>query len=139
MNETTQHATPPLDDFTHGYVECALWLADEDSGPEEWTPHDQYTVDNIDQETLATMVRECQAFQAAHAETLDEADWFINVGHPLYNRRLAGQDFYLTRNRHGAGYGDRGLKDVGDTLTDAAHRWGEYPLYLGDDGRLYGR
>lgn len=31
-----------LDDFTKGYIECALWLADEPPGPGEWTPHPPY-------------------------------------------------------------------------------------------------
>ena len=48
-----------------------------------------------------------------------------------------GHDFWLTRNRHGAGFWDRGLGDVGDRLTKAAHAFGESDLYVGDDGNLY--
>ena len=43
----------------------------------------------------------------------------------------------LTRNRHGAGFWDRGHGDKGKRLTDAAHAYGSSDAYLGDDGLLY--
>jgi hypothetical protein len=49
----------------------------------------------------------------------------------------AGIDFWLTRNRHGAGFWDRGLGNLGTRLTDAAQAFGECDLYVGDDGKLY--
>lgn len=36
----------------------------------------------------------------------------------------AGADFALTRNRHGAGYWDRGLGELGEHLSVAARAWG---------------
>jgi hypothetical protein len=36
-----------------------------------------------------------------------------------------GHDFWLTRNRHGAGFWDRGLGERGQYLTDASHPYGE--------------
>jgi hypothetical protein len=48
-----------------------------------------------------------------------------------------GTDFALTRNRHGAGFWDRGLGDVGDRLTDACRPYGGADVYVGDDGRLH--
>ena len=36
-----------------------------------------------------------------------------------------GHDFALTRNHHGAGFWDRGYKEVGERLTDAADVYGE--------------
>lgn len=35
-----------------------------------------------------------------------------------------GGDFYLTRNRHGAGFWDRGYGDIGDQLSEAAKAYG---------------
>ena len=55
-----------------------------------------------------------------------------------YAESINGHDFWLTRNRHGAGFWDRGLEFVGINLTDAAHAWGEFNLYVGDDGLIYG-
>src|SRR6056300_403211 len=36
-----------------------------------------------------------------------------------------GHDFWLTRNRHGAGFWDGDWADDGDTLTELAHSFGE--------------
>lgn len=41
----------------------------------------------------------------------------------------AGHDFWLTRNRHGAGYWDRGLGNLGKRLTESAHGYGEVCVY----------
>lgn len=49
----------------------------------------------------------------------------------------SGHDFLLTRNRHGAGYWDRGLGEIGRKLTEAAHTFGSCDLYVGDDGEIY--
>jgi hypothetical protein len=49
-----------------------------------------------------------------------------------------GHDFWLTRNRHGAGFWDGDYPaDLGRRLTDSAHAWGEVDLYVGDDGWVY--
>src|SRR5215213_9921810 len=49
----------------------------------------------------------------------------------------AGHDFWLTRNRHGAGFWDRGLGDLSNRLSDASKVYGEVDLYVGDDGQIY--
>ena len=51
----------------------------------------------------------------------------------------AGHDFWLTRNGHGAGFWDRGNGDVGDELTKMCQTFGEYDLYVGDDGLVHGQ
>lgn len=51
----------------------------------------------------------------------------------------AGHDFWLTRNHHGTGFWDRGHPDeLGDRLTAAAEKFGDFSLYVGDDGQVYG-
>lgn len=42
-----------------------------------------------------------------------------------------GHDLALTRNRHGAGFWDRGLGDAGYVLTDWAHMLGELQVFHG--------
>lgn len=49
----------------------------------------------------------------------------------------AMQDFLLTRNRHGAGFWDRGLGELGERLSEAAKAWGSVDAYEGDDGLVY--
>lgn len=82
---------------------------------------------DIDPDTLQRMIDDCAAFQK------DNADDLANARSDDYN----GHDFWLTRNRHGVGFWDRDLGEVGDRLTKAAHACGEVDLYVGDDGRIY--
>lgn len=117
-----------LDEFTQGYVACALWVGVRD---EEGETVDGYESEDVDTGTLLTMKRECADFQEANDELLGQ----------YYNHRTredAGHDFFLTRNGHGAGFWDRGLGEVGDELSDAARVYGDYDLYVGDDGKVYG-
>lgn len=49
----------------------------------------------------------------------------------------AGNDFWLTRNGHGAGFWDRGLGDAGDQLSSLAEGFRSCDDYIGDDGKLH--
>jgi hypothetical protein len=121
-----------LDDFLNGYIECALWLADPEPGQGEWAQHDEYTRDNLAAEALARMTQDCAAFEQANRADLDEANdtYFRDDEH-------LGHDFWLNRNRHGTGFGDRGMEEVGERLSAAADKFRECDLYLGDDGRIH--
>ena len=48
-----------------------------------------------------------------------------------------GHDLWFTRNRHGVGFWDRGLGDIGEALTEAAHKTGETWTYQGDECLVY--
>ena len=87
---------------------------------------ENYSWTDIAPETLAKMVADCAQFQAENDLT----------GYPLEN---AGQDFWLTRNHHGAGFweNDFGTESQCDGLAKSAHAFGECDLYVGDDGKLY--
>lgn len=123
-----------LDDFTRAYIECALWSSTDDSRPDGGDPMDQnYGPEDLTVAALRSMIADCAAFQAAHDVDLCNA---LAVGAPHYRTASAGHDFWLTRNRHGAGFWDRGLGDVGKRLTDAAHAYGSSDLYL-HRGRIH--
>jgi hypothetical protein len=79
-------------------------------------------------ETIAKAKQDCANFQDANREDL-------NAYHDATGY-IGGVDLWLTRNRHGAGFWDRGLGDLGKRLTNAA-RLGEYDAYQGDDGLIY--
>ena len=116
-----------LDKFTRAYVECALWSSTNNTRDDGGDPLDRnYTLDDIAAESLARIVSDCEQFQARYPRLLETLD-----------DRSAGHDFWLTRNRHGAGYWDRGYGKRGELLTRAAHSFGEVWLYVGDDGALY--
>ncbi len=127
----TKDAKPPaafidwrkLDTFTTQYIETALWAGsyypDEDSADSgNPTPLDDIAgIHHITQETLAVIVEDCAAFQSEAGEMI------VGV------RSQAGHDFFLTRNRHGAGFwdGDWPAED-GEKLTQMAHNYGTFEL-----------
>lgn len=128
--------TPQLDDFTRAYLECALWSSNDESTPAGGEPMDaNYSVADISDGTLATMLFDCAQFQARHAALLARLD-YPRVDHSQMAR--AGHDFWLTRNGHGAGFWDGDLSDdLGDALTAACKAFPEFNLYIGDDGKIY--
>jgi len=119
-----------IDDFTQAYIECALWSSNDESDESGGSPlEDNYSIEDIAPETLQSMIEDCRGFQEEASEELAASG--------LDDQR-AGHDFWLTRNRHGAGFWDEGIGQVGKTLTDMAHAYGECNLYVGDDGQIHG-
>jgi len=120
------------DPFTHQYMETLLWSSTDETTPQGGEPLDKnYTVADISPECKAEMEADCKSFQEANADLLNTA---YNLH---WDPSSAGHDFALTRNRHGAGFWDRGHGEVGRALTDAAHAYGEVNLYVGDDGKIH--
>lgn len=113
--------------FERGYVDCALWCGVADVSAD--VVH--LTEGDLTDAALEQMVRDAAAFEAANRALLDGAN---DAG--CDDDRL-GHDFWLTRNRHGAGFWDRGLGEIGHKLTDAAHAEGECALYLGADDKVH--
>lgn len=123
---------PNLDDFTLAYIEAALWAsnATDDATGEEYESLEQFDIDDIDAATLAVLIADCAKFQAENK--------LPAYGHREYSdAEMAGHDFWLTRNGHGAGFWDRGLGEVGEQLSDAARNYGEFYLWL-DSGKIFG-
>ena len=107
------------------YVACALWSSTDDNGD----PLDaNYTIDDIAPTTLTSMREDVANFINANKRML--------IAGGLDDGQI-GHDFWLTRNRHGAGFWDRGLGEVGNRLTHASHACGEVYLYVGDDLKLH--
>jgi len=51
---------------------------------------------------------------------------------------MAGHDYWLTRNGHGAGFWDGDWPEpYAAQLDDSAHAYGTVELYVGDDGKIY--
>jgi hypothetical protein len=116
-----------MNKFLMGYLDCALWSStDEDDEPMD----KKHRLSDLSNEALEKAKEDCKAFQEECAEDL-------KLYYQHRSESYAGHDFWLTRNRHGAGFWDRGLDQLGVRLTDAAHRYGECYLYIGDDGQLY--
>jgi len=125
------------DDFTIGYVECALRTSvGDDDEPLDST----YDWSDIAPEALKSMIQDCRDFHESHGELLGD------------DLSKAGHLFWLTRNDHGAGFWDGdydystasidqttnfGDGNVGTILTDACKAYGTSDLYEGGDQKLY--
>jgi hypothetical protein len=120
-----------LSDFTDGYIACALWTSQDDDG----NSFDHLDRDDIDPDTLAVMRNDCRTFFIANEQHI------LCDGGPTGNTgqaSMAGHDFWLTRNGHGAGYWDGDWPEPhASALDKAAKLEGETTLYRGDDGKLH--
>lgn len=109
-----------LDAFLASYVETALWSSTDNADESGGSPLDEnFGPEDVSRKTMREMRADCKAFIRDNAKDLAGID-----------ASQAGHDFWLTRNRHGAGFWDRGLGEIGDRLTKAAHVYGSVDLYV---------
>lgn len=123
-----------LDNFTRAYIGCALWSSTDDNGE----PLDKnHSIHSFAPEALEQMIADCAAFQVMYSDLLEAAYQLYTHSSEWTHEEQAGHDFWLTRNRRGAGFWDRNLSAIGRQLTEAAHSFGSCDLVVGDDGRIY--
>lgn len=93
--------------ITDAYLECAAWC------------------DNI---------QDAKFTKKARKQAYKDCEDFVRLilKHNLedsipawYDDTYIGYDFWLTRNRHGTGFWDKGLGTLGSELTKLAHTYGE--------------
>jgi hypothetical protein len=114
-----------IDTILRHYLACAVWTGTGDDG-----------------EPLDSMGRTVDDF---HESSIDDARFdverFVSLAGDLLDGlsdEAIGHDFWLTRNRHGAGFWDRGLGEVGNRLSEIAHGFGEcYVIVDSGTGCLY--
>jgi hypothetical protein len=111
------------DPFIKSYITCALCSSTDANND----PLDKnYGQNDIALATLFEMVQDCFNFRVNNAADLKDL-----------NLETCGHDFWLTRNQLTADFGDRSLGEVGDRLTEAAAKFGEVRLQVGDDRQIY--
>ena len=104
------------------YADTMMWCVPDESG--------ECSADELDNDLWHEAAENVAEFLlAAGSDDIEEwasvfGPW--DVGHCLW----------LTSDRHGAGFWDRGAGGLGDRLTDIAHNFQIY-VYAGDDGTLY--
>ena len=116
--------------FLRGYIEAALFTTDA-YPPGGCDYAESGRADELAPELPAWWVHEadvaCRQFQEAYCEWLDKA------GTDEQN----GRDFWLTRNGHGVGFGDRDYPDeISDPLIDACKFFGSHDLSPEDFGQV---
>ncbi len=127
LEEKVQQNIAGIASFVAAYIQTALWSSNDESDEAGGEPLDKnFSPDDIHPDTLEKMRKECEEFFLANMD--DIGDRFC----------VAGHDFWLTRNRHGAGYWDGDWpEEVGKRLTEAAQKCGEVHLHVGDDGKIH--
>ena len=130
--------------FFDAYVEAALWSSTDNSRPDGGDPLDQHFVPaDIDAETREKMRADCQRFQEENADLLTR--YYNELPLEAWKGEAqAGHDFWLSRSGHGWGFLNRGVNrevshEVIDALQAKAEAYGQYDLYIGDDGKIYGQ
>lgn len=129
-------STRDLKAFTDAYVEAALWSSNDESDEQGGEPLDaNFGPDDIDPATMRAIERDCASFFEKYGRLVEDDE---SKAIDKWGRwALAGHDFWLTRNGHGAGFGDGNFPKHDDELYEAAKAAGEFYLYVGDDGVIY--
>jgi hypothetical protein len=127
-----------LDDFTQAYIETALWCGlDEEEAIDRFGGTYAAAFDDLAPETIEEMEQACRAFQESAGDLITD-DACVSCGLEYNAIGHAGFDFWLTRNRHGAGFWDGGWREPeASALAELARSFGEVNLYVGDDGLIY--
>lgn len=120
--------TIDIDFMTQGFLTCVLWAESGDpDSPLGVAP----SPDDLANETRTKAHELCTDF-TAYCERVG-----IDLeAVPSMDAGSIGHDFWLTMQGHGAGFWDRGLRELGDRLTEAAKTFSA-DCYLGDDGKVY--
>ncbi len=117
-----------MDDFTRQYLVTALWSSTDESREDGGDPMDaNYGIEDIEPNTIAAAELDCNRFRELAGKMLNEND----------DPTAGAHDFLLTRNGHGAGFWDGDWPEGGESLTTICKQFGEFHLYVGDDGRVY--
>ena len=125
VTEVTEVPAPSeeaVEAFVRGYVAAALWASvplDEDADDDRALDARGFTARDIAPDSMFAAENDCRAFVTDNWATLRE------VLDDSYTERDAGQDFFLSRNGHGAGFFDRGSSSCWNDLQRAAKVWGE--------------
>lgn len=122
-------------DAVNGYLEAAGWLV-------LW---DEREDDEANARGCDTDARGGPFADEAREHAADAVAQLVGALGESYDVReylevrgadMIGHDLWLTRNRHGAGFWDRGLGALGDRLSDAARLLGEATSYVDASGTV---
>lgn len=105
--------------FLKGYLDCALWASPSSDDGKELD--NQYSLLNLTHDALTKISEECEKWQKENKSLLEMA----LQEKPKNGLYSLGVDFFLTRNRHGTGFWDKGYsEELSDNLTKASEKAG---------------
>lgn len=115
--------------FMRHYLDALLWSS---LGVDGEPIGDNYSVDDVADDAIQLIRYDIASFLWQDRKIIR-----ANRHLPFMTDEAIAHDIALTRNRHGAGFWDRGHERFRATLTEKAHELGSQDLYVGDDGRLH--
>lgn len=120
--------------FFTAYLECAVWSSTA-LDPEDWDKaNDGGDVEELPIEEFGLSADDID--DASRAKLREDALAFWDNNEECHsNPSQAGQDFWLTRNGHGAGFWD-GDWEHGDELTEASKVYGSVDLWVDKDLKI---
>lgn len=117
-----------FDTFFKSYIETALWASSDinnDENDDSSLENQNYLIDDFNSESLSKLKKDCESFFQSNFEMIKDV------------LERAGHDFFLTQNRHGAGFWDGDWsKEIGDKLTKESHDYGEVDFWV-SEGKIY--
>ena len=137
------------EDFVAAYITAALWSSCGDDPDFKGKPEDNpggvpldtnYSEDDIAEDTLVLMRKDCDNFVAKYRGLLDRVECRRNSSGCSKDEQ-AGHDFWLNRNGHGVGFwdGDWTPRGLAERLSQACKGFGSFDLYVADDGKVHGQ
>lgn len=109
--------------FMRGYVEAILWVDTLVNGEGRDVTY-WYDSPGLWWQDTPVDLADAETFWDRFAYVILSLD---------YGPNMAGRDFALTRNGHGAGFWDRGLGEIGDLLSDESRAYGSHSVYISVD------
>jgi hypothetical protein len=114
------------------YLKTALWSSNDNADDAGGDPLDQnFSARDISSKTRGKMAADLARFarqNKADLEGMSDSD--------------VGYYFWLSRNGHGVSFSDWGYEhhapEKAERLDRAARKFGQYDLYVGDDGKIHG-
>ena len=127
-----------FEEFFKHYIIALLWsTSDTDSEGEELFLDSCYSIDDIDGKDLQKMEEEARKFFDENKHMFLYKEYTFRDG-SYTGEQLAGHDFALTRNHHGAGFWDGDYEeDVGEKLTNISKKFPEVYPVVGNKGKIY--
>jgi hypothetical protein len=111
----------------YSYLQCAAWSSvdlDEDMNEQGNLEDYEWSKEAIDEACT-----DMDNFMEYLTDT--------GVDYSSLSDECLGHNFWLSRNRHGAGFWDCGLGELGDRLHKAAVTFGTKDAYIGDDDLIH--
>ena len=124
-----------IESIEQGYFDALEWLTwgcpdrEQNGIPEEF---------ELDSDTINKLVSNIVKDFITRTPPEKIEQYLTDIKSTQYHSRnhclnLLGHDLYLTSERHGAGFWDRGLDDLGDELTALAEKCSTIHIFYDDE------